>query len=121
MPGHQKALPITIASGASLSNGALIGDHVLVGIQMPAAWTAASLTFQTSFDGGASWKNLYDDAGNEVTLSPTSPAGKYLSVSPDPFGGSLFLKVRSGTAGVPVNQAATRSLTLITRKVFPRE
>ena len=121
MAGHQKALPILIASGASLSNGALIGDHVLVGIQMPAAWTAASLTFQTSFDAGVNWHDLYDDGGNEVTLSPTSPDGKYLAVSPDPFGGSMFLKVRSGTSGTPVDQAADRSLVLITRKVFPRE
>ena len=114
-----KQLPVTIANGASLSNGALLGDHVLVGIQMSAAWTAASLTFQISYDDGATWHNLYDDSGTEVTLSPVSPAGLYLALSPDPFGGIVLIKVRSGTSGTPVNQAAARSLILITRKIFP--
>jgi hypothetical protein len=119
MPGFQGTRPITILSGASLSNAALLGDSVLVGIQMPAAWTAASLTFQVSDDGGATWKDLYDDAGVEVTLSPTSPAGKRMAVSPDPFGGIVLIKVRSGTSGVPVVQGADRALVLVTRKVFP--
>jgi hypothetical protein len=115
----QKAIPVTIANAASLSNAALLGDQVLVGIAMSAAWTAASLTFQVSFDDGVTWTDLYDDAGVEVKLSPTSPDGKYLALSPDPFGGVLWLKVRSGTTGTPVAQSAARSLTLVTRKLFP--
>lgn len=116
-----KALAVTIPSGQSMSNPALLGDHVLVGIRMPAAWDAASLTFQISYDNGASWQNLFDDGGNEVTLSPASPAGLYLAVSPDPFGGIILLKVRSGTSATPVNQTATRAMTLIGRKVFSLE
>lgn len=116
---NQKAIPLTILSGASLSNPALVGDHVFIGLQMPAAWTAASLTFQTSYDDGVTWHDLYDDAGVEVTLAPATPAGKYLAVSPDPFGGLLWLKVRSGTSGSPVNQASNRALILVTRKIYP--
>ena len=119
MAANQKVLPIQILSGASLSQGALLGDHCLVGIQMPAAWDAASLSFQVSYDAGASWHDLYDDAGNEVTLAPASPAGKYLAVTPDPFGGIEFIRVRSGLTGAAVNQTATRSISLITRKIFP--
>lgn len=109
----------TIANAASLSGALCLGVKVLVGIQMPAAWTAADLTFQTSIDNGTTWTDLYDDAGVEVKLSPTAPSGKYLAVSPDIFAGLLFLKVRSGTTGTPVAQGAERSLTLVTRNLFP--
>jgi len=119
MSAVQKTIPVLIASGTALSNGALLGDHVLVGIQMSAAWSAASLTFQISYDLGASFHDLYDDSGSEVTLAPAAPAGKYLQISPDPFGGIVLLKVRSGTTGTPVNQAADRNLILTTRKLFP--
>ena len=121
MSALQKAIPVTIAAGASLSNGALLGDHTLVGIQMPATWTPASLTFQISYDDGATWHNLYDDGGNEVTLSPNLLGGvsQYLAVSPDPFGGIVLIAVRSGTQAAPVNQVSAAALTLITRKFFP--
>jgi hypothetical protein len=119
MGANLKSLPITILSGASLSNAALIGDHVFVGLQMPAAWTAASMTFQVSDDDGVTWHNLYDDGGNEVTINPTTPAGLRLAITPDAFGGVTFLKIRSGTSGAPVVQGADRALTVITRKLFP--
>lgn len=108
----------TITNGTALSGAVALGEQVLVGIQMSAAWTSASLSFQISIDGGTTWLDLYDDSGTEVTLSPTSPAGKFLAISPDPFAGAVFLKVRSGTTGTPVNQGADRVLTLLTRKLF---
>ena len=115
----QKTIPILIASGTALSNGALLGDHVFVGLQYSAAWTAAALTFQVSDDAGVSWHNLFDDGGNEVTINPTTPAGLRIAITPDPFGGVVLLRIRSGTSGSPVNQAADRNLIVITRKLFP--
>jgi hypothetical protein len=57
---------VTIASGASLSNAAAIPpSHTLVGILMPAAWDAASLTFQGSWDG-TNYGNAHSDDGVEV-------------------------------------------------------
>lgn len=113
-----KTLTATIASAASLSNAVCLGDGMLCGILMSASWTAASLTFQVSEDG-TTWKDLYDEAGSEIALAPTSPAGKRLAVGPDSFAGVIFLKVRSGTTGSPVAQAAERTLTLIARKFNP--
>lgn len=118
MGRSQSTASATILTGASLSGAVCLGDKVLSGIQMPAAWTAASLTFEVSYDAGVTWKDLYDDGGNEVTLSPTSPAGKYLAVDPSTFAGILFIKVRSGTTGSPVTQLADRAFTLITRKYY---
>jgi hypothetical protein len=86
---------------------------------MPAAWTAAALTFQVSDDAGATWKELLDDTGTAITI--TGPAaGNRLNVATGDFASAIFLKVRSGTSATPVNQAAARTLTLIKRQLYPR-
>lgn len=109
---------VTIAAGATgLSTAVNLGAKVLCGIQMPATWVAAALTFQTSYDDGATWVDLYDDTDTEVTIAaPTQ--GHYLAVDPSTFAGVTFLKIRSGTSALPVNQTATRTLTLVSRKFY---
>lgn len=103
---------VTIASGQALSGAIDLLGYNLVGVQMPAAWTAANLTFQGSIDG----TNFYDlyDGSAEINLSAAA-ASRYLALTPSQFAGVRYLKVRSGTTGTPVNQAADRSLTLIVR------
>jgi hypothetical protein len=98
-----------IANGASLSGSVYLGSLTLLSIIMPAAWTAASLTFQVSNDG-TNWNNLYDTANTEVAY--TVAAGNALAVEPDKFAGWRFLKVRSGTTAAAVAQAAERTFTL---------
>jgi hypothetical protein len=114
---HQVA---TILSGAALSQGILIGDKVLCGILAPAAWTAATLTFQVSFDDGVTWSDYYDDGGNEQTLvlAAMAASGKYIALDASQFAGVTWIKVRSGATGAPVNQGADRLLTLISRKFY---
>ena len=108
-----------IANGASLSDTVELGDGVrqLVGIQMPAAWTAASLTFAVSFDG-TTFVPLYWD-GAEYTVAAAGGAAASLGVSLEPsaFAGWPFVRVRSGTAASAVNQAAERTLQVLTRAV----
>lgn len=100
-----------IANGASLSGLFYVGDGRLVGVQMPAAWTAASLSFQTSQDG-TNFFDLYDNAGNEVVV--TASASRQIVL--DGFDSGIWMKVRSGTSGTPVNQGAARTLTMTVRK-----
>lgn len=100
-----------IASGESLS--AAINDidgGALVGIVMPAAWTAANLTLQASHND-TDFANVYDDAGNEVTI--TAAAGRYIRLTPADYFGANALKVRSGTSGTPVNQGAARTIIFV--------
>lgn len=99
----------TIASGASLSGAATCSTGRLARIDMPAAWTAASLTFQVSNDG-VTYNNLYDASGNEYTV--TTAASRGVVVPLVDFLGASFLKIRSGTSGSPVTQGADRVLTL---------
>ena len=112
---------VTIANGASLSAEVDLRHHSLVAIQMPADWTAADLTFQgrpgaddTTPRINETLQNVYDDAGNEVTVQ--ADADRYIALTAavlDALTGLGRVKVRSGTSGTPVNQGAARVLTLV--------
>ena len=100
-----------IAEGTSQSDAIRKPGYHIVGIIMPAAWTAADLTFQVSDDGGTTFRNVYWDWGPEMVVD----AAASMSIELSPFVGLHNidqLKVRSGTAGVPVAQAAERLILL---------
>ena len=101
-----------ISIGQSLSGAVQLTGLLVVGIVIPAEWTAANLTFQASADG-ATYNDLYDDIGTEKTV--TAAAARYIIINPTDFAGIELLKVRSGTSGAPVAQAAARELILMVR------
>lgn len=105
--------PATFAPGASLSGPTATGVDTLVGISMPATWTAAALTFQISPDGGTTWQELYDGAGNEVTVM--AAAGQFIQMTSYLWRGMNLFQIRSGTAAAPVTQSAGAIITLIGR------
>ncbi|MFA6280382.1 MAG: hypothetical protein WC612_06285 [Bdellovibrionales bacterium] len=105
----------TIAAGAALSGAVNLGGLRLFGLVMPAAWTAAGITFQVSYDGGTSWSNLYDANGNEVSV--TVAASRAIALDPVTFAAISMIKVRSGTAAAPVNQIAAAAVQLVLRSV----
>ena len=107
----------TIANGDSVSGSIALGDDPVVAIRMPAAWTAAVVTFQVS-DDGTTFGDLYNLAGDETTVQIPAGgalAGKVVALSPWEFAGARYIKIRSGTGASPVSQGAARTLTLITR------
>jgi hypothetical protein len=106
---------VTIASGQSLSPEIDIGEWTLVGIWMPAAWTAASLTFQVSLDGGTTWLEHWSIA-TETTY--VAAASTYIAVDPLLWRGISAIKARSGTSASPVTQSASATLNLIARTVY---
>ena len=105
-------LTATIAINTSLSDAVCVKGLNVCGIQMPAAWTAAVLTFQVSMDDGTTFQNYYrDDA--ELSYSTTmAAAGLSFGFLPTIFDGVTHIKVRSGTASAAVNQAGARSIIL---------
>ena len=104
---------VTIASGASLTDAIDLGeDQYICGVVMPAAWTAANLTLQASHNG-SDFADLYDQDGSEVEI--TVDIDMFVVLSPDSVWGFRHVKVRSGTTGTPVNQAAERTLVLVIR------
>jgi hypothetical protein len=77
----------------------------------PSSWTAAPVTFQMSPDGGE-YHDLHHVAagslaGHEVTVPVVRP-DSVLAFPPGTGVAVNWIKVRSGTAAVPVKQAADR-------------
>jgi hypothetical protein len=104
----------TILSGASLSDSIDLAEGSLVGVVMPAAWTAGGLHIAGSIDG-TNFYPLFDTAANEIGVT-TAIASYMYSFDPGLAVPPRYIKIRSGTAGTPVNQAADRTLYVISRK-----
>jgi len=111
MSGQKNTVPVTIGNGQAVSNVADLVDAIPVAVVVPSTWTTADLTFQTSDDGRA-YHDVYDEGGSELTVKAT--AGAWLII-PDAYacGFGRYVKVRSGTAASPVNQAAAREVKII--------
>lgn len=101
----------TIALNGSLSNAIALSGAWLVQIDIPAGWTAAVLTFQSSPDG-ETYSDLYDTSNTEISL--TVSAGKARRVDPNLFMGIPYIKLRSGTSGSPVNQLTSAKILTLT-------
>lgn len=97
---------VTIASGAQLSNGALLGNRRLLGLIIPADTEGTAVTFQASIDG-TNYFVMYN-ADGAISYNFTDPG--YLAVNPLDFLGVKYLKVDTGT-----NQTtAAAQITLVT-------
>ena len=103
---------IVIANGQSLSASVDLGGYILQGIAMPAGWDAATLSFQTSIDN---WTTSLEMQSISGVINPPAAAGQFIALDRVLFRTVTTLKVRSGTVGVPVNQTAQRTLTLLLR------
>lgn len=103
---------VTIASGQSLSSSVGIGKACTpVALRMPDEWTAANITFLAS-PNSSTPVSLYD-GGTEVQV--TAAAGRYITLDAAVFFSVRVLQLRSGTAGTPVNQAASRTIRVVCR------
>lgn len=101
------------ATGGDSNNGVIdLTKKSLVGIQLPATWTAAALTFSASMDGGTTYNDLYDDTLTERSIAVV--ASRTITLDPTKFMGCTHIKFRSGTGATPVNQAAGRTIIYTT-------
>lgn len=118
--------------------GALIArgrDAVVsvVGLVVPStsAWTAADLTFEVGrsrlTQAGVApstvyWErlgSLWSPSGEISVPSAAMAAGRYIALPAANFMGIHGLRLRSGTAGTPVAQAAATRLEVVTSEVIP--
>ncbi len=104
----------TIANGASLSNAIDLTERgrILLGIDMPAAWTTANITFAVSMDG-VTYKPFRSDQAAAEYQIPVA-AGVFVGLEIRYFFAVRYFKLRSGTSGAPVAQNAEREITLVT-------
>ena len=110
-----KTITATILSGASTTEEIDLEGHQLAAIQMPSAWTAAGISYLAATESGGTFQAVYNN-GIEVTATVAAStcavaADNALCLAP-----LRFIKIRSGTAGTPVNQTADRTLTLILKR-----
>jgi len=98
---------VTIALNTALSPALDLEEARAAVLMMPAAWTPAVITFQVGDDAG-NWTDYYNADGTEYSL--TVAASRAIRLPIADFLGIRRLKVRSGTSGTPVNQAAARDI-----------
>lgn len=111
--GNTTTKTVTIGSGASLSGEVDLEGYKLAAIIMPAAWTAANLTFQASDASAGTFADVYDDAGTEVSVTAAVSRAIGMDAAMPELAAFRFLKIRSGTTATPVAQGADRTLTLV--------
>jgi len=105
-----KELTATILNGASLSDAVELKGHSVLRIAMPAAWTAADLSFQVS-DDGTTFRNVYWDWGPEMVVD----ADVSMTIELSPFVQLRHInqiKVRSGPSAGAVAQGGDRLIVL---------
>jgi hypothetical protein len=109
-----------IAAGQSLSAQVNIGTKSLVGLVLPANWSAAAggISLQASIDGGTTWGEVTTAAGAPFAIGFTAAGAAYIAIDPTTLRGAVSYKIRSGTLSVPVPQTNTVTLTLVTRLAF---
>ncbi len=102
---------ITQDDATGLSAEIDLGGSSMQTILMPAAWTAASLTFSVAEATSGTFRNAYDDSGTEVVV--TTAASRAIPM-PSELAGARFIKLRSGTSGTPVTQlSADKIITVL--------
>lgn len=113
---------ITILNTASLSGKLLLENYRMVGLIVPAAFDGTAITLQGAHPDGdltgdppvpadVDFFNVFDRGGSEYTI--TVAVSRYITLNPDDLVALLWVRLRSGTAVVPVVQTATRTIQVI--------
>jgi hypothetical protein len=119
MSAPLKVIPVTIPAGQSLSNGALVGDYRISGLQFPPVWAAGGISWQASLDDGATWVEVTDATGAPIAYPTAGAANTYFLLDSTKFVGLTLVRIRSGTLAAPVNQGANCVLRLACAKLNP--
>lgn len=104
----------TIDQNNALSHSIDLGGLRLFSVTLPSEWTDASLSFQSSYDGGVTWHDVFKES---TEYSITANAGNDCNVDVQRFASIPMLRVRSGSSITPVNQESARSIGLVLRSV----
>ena len=96
-----------IANGATVSAPVYLGDKLPVSLQMPAAFTGATVSFQGSYDG-VTYQAI--NTGG-AAYSETVAASKNVVLDPSAFLGFRYMKIVSASA-----EGADRTILVSTRR-----
>ena len=105
----RRAATVTILNGQTVSNKVDLGELAVVGMQLPAALTGVTITFQASHDD-VTYVSVTKVDGTTYTI--TVAPSKYVIIPPADLAGARFIKVVSGAA-----EATDRDIVLMLRAV----
>ena len=107
---------LQIASGSSLSASLIIAGRPIIGIQMPVAWTSASISFDVTACPGGTLYPLYDDAGFQIAIPGTACAAIANSTKLEKLASWWGFRIRSGSAvDDPDDQGAARTFVVFSQ------
>lgn len=105
---------VTIPAANNLATAFFTGGKAIVGIVMPAAWTAAKIGYDVSIDG-INWVTAYDGGGNYEQTTAEASAFICIPLADAIF--APFVRIKSVSAvNVAVNQVLAATLTLVTKR-----
>lgn len=107
----RQAKQVTILTGASVSDSIDLGTELVNAFSMPAAWTAASISLEVSNDNTNWIGTVFDYTNIQAGLYTAPVAGAAYAIDVVTFAAFRYVRFRSGTMAVPVNQAADRTIT----------
>lgn len=100
---------VKIANGAALSEEFSLGGRALVGIIITGGWTAADISLTTAPILGEEMQEVYWIDDNPVLIQAGADRTILFRANEVIYGLERVI-FRSGTAAVPVNQGAERTL-----------
>jgi hypothetical protein len=114
---YHDAIAVPIPAGATGLSGEIeIRRFSLFAVYVPADWiTATAITFQAANTSGGTFFNVYDDAGNEVSVTVAASRAVSLDSVALKLAPFRYIKIRSGTAASAVNQTNSPTLALIAK------
>lgn len=107
---EDSARTVTIASGTAVSGAIDFRDYSMMIVHIPAAWTAADLSFRTSTTVDGTFDDLNDEFGALLEIAGVAVDSAY--VAPAKIAPAHFIQIVSQSGGTPVNQGADRDLIL---------
>ena len=110
MAGVIRTATATIPAGQSESNSIDLTSALVTMLIAPDDWNAGPISFLTSVDN-SNFYSLFDRSGAEVNFRFVR--GVAMPVEPEMTRSTVYLKIRSGTAKLPIVQDAARSFLLV--------
>lgn len=99
---------IVIASGQTVSAALDLQGLALTAIQIPAAFTGASITFQGSFDN-STFQAIYNTSNTAYSI--TVGTSRTYAINPADFAGFRYIKIVSASA-----EGAERTIVVSSRE-----
>jgi hypothetical protein len=117
-PHAVRPYPFIFHSGQSVSDPLDVNGWNPVALQIPAIWTSANITFLAAESYNGTYGSVFGPTGTEAmaTVGATGIVVLLASTTLADIRGLRFIKLRSGTQGLPVTQAADRTVNMLVQQ-----